>query len=159
MISLRETIDRAIKLADEIANLGAALRSAKEEYTVLIEDTIPEMLITIGVDGVSYPDGMSVSSRVRYRGLPAAKNMGDAVAWLNSVGSGAIVDTRFVIDVSDIPADILVEIENAITPEHKIHWATLGSVVAEHIAAGHEVPLDTLGVRAVQYANIKTKGN
>ena len=159
MSALRSAVDRAIELEAKIANMAMELKASKDEYNMLVESAIPEMLITLGVDGISYPDGVSVSSRTRYRGLPSRGNMAAAVAWLNSVGSGAIVDTKLSIDVSALPADILTEIEDHITPEHKIHWATLGSVVAEHIAAGHEVPLDTLGVRAVQYANIKTKGN
>lgn len=147
---------------DQVAEIEARLKAAKQRTRTLEENTIPELMAEAGQSDIKTSDGDRVTVKETLRASIPAATLTEAINWLIANNQSAIVKRdigiKFGRDQND-DADTVVKalIELGFIPADKVsvHPSTLGATLRELLADGVDVPLKIFGGHVQNKATIK----
>lgn len=154
---------RAKELEKQVEEQEAMLKSIKEQFRKLTEESIPEALTELGMKGFTMDDGSQITVKPFYgASIPEARRA-EAYQWLRDHGFDDIikntVSVRFGRGEDELCARLLDLLGAQGFPAdqaEKIEPATLKAWAKEQVERGNAIPADLFGLFIGQKAVIKS---
>jgi hypothetical protein len=160
--AVAKMVNTMLALEAEAAQLEEEAAARREVARKLSMVDIPTMFGDLGISGFTRPDGSKVSVKAFVKAAIPADSLGEAVAWLDSVGAGDLVKSTIATAIAredHVSARAAVEALKALglTVERKdsVHWATLTAWCKDKLADGEELPAKLLGLEMGMKTYIK----
>lgn len=138
-----------------VQQLEIDLAKAKEEYELLADRQLPELMDELGIPSFETKDGLKISIKETVRASMGRSDAEKARAldWLDRNGFGAIVKRTVEVPFSrdsqqdaEELANELVESGYEASFSRKVESSTLRAFIVERLQAGEEVPMDLFKV-------------
>jgi hypothetical protein len=151
--SLADLAQHQIAIEQAIEKQSASLDVLKEQLKLISESTIPEAMMSIGMEEFTLASGEKVSVKKYYSASIPGEFLPQALDWLRNSGNGDIIKNSVVCQFGkgeDDIANLLAEElrKKGLHPEQKtfVHPMTLKSFVKERIENAQELPQELFGV-------------
>ena len=163
LASVSELGRKAKALEKELEEQEALLKSIKEQFRKLTEETIPEAMTELGMKKFVMDDGSEVSIKPFYSASVTEARRAEAFQWLRDNGFDDIikntVSVRFGRGEDELCARLLDLLGSNGYPAdqaEKIEPMTLKAWVKEMVERGNEFPSELFGAYIGQKAVIKS---
>lgn len=148
----------------QIATLEYELEQAKEALRQIQEFLLPEAMATAGLMEFKLVDGSKIAIKDDVYASIRKDRIGEAVAWLDSVGIGDIVKDKIDVNFGRGEADLARSFmdfcrQNGYNASESlsVHPQTLKATVKEQLAKGVQFPDEFFSIQPVRKAIIKGK--
>lgn len=168
--NLSHFASRYIELDKELKELDDYGSKLEEEQQEIEETQIPQIMQQLKMTEFAMVDGFKLKIEPKFQGSIVLKDetkAAEQLAWVESAEGGDIIKTTFTVDFNkghEAEAGEFVKLMKQLGIAYKvkrgIHASTLASFVKARLAnaGSFEVPLDQLGWRYFDRANVKKKG-
>jgi len=166
MAMLHETIEEQHSMEVEIAKMQAALKEKQDALKVIQENTLPELMVELGVESMTTPSGLTVDLTESIHASIPKKFSDKAFDWLDEHGESGMVKRSFEIKfnrdeeawANKFARDLGQRKKpvNAVIKK-KVEPPTLKSWVNTKLSNGEEIPLDLFGVFRRKISKISMK--
>ena len=154
---------RAKELEKEVEDLEAVTKERKDQLRKLTEQSIPEALAQVGMQGFIMEDGSRIELKAFYSASISAARKAEAFQWLRDHGMDDIikntVSVRFGRGEDELCSRLLEILGTQGYPAEqaeKIEPMTLKAWVKEQVERGNEFPTELFGAYIGQKAIIKS---
>lgn len=165
LAQISATADDIVKLDAELAKMEADLKRKKEERRQLAEDTLPGLMEAAGQAEVTTLSGVVVTLDQAVFANISEERKAAALKWLIENGHEALIKNEFTVAFPKNSTEAAEAFEDYLNQnlrrkanlKHKVgvHPSTLTSWVKEELEAGHELPMDLLGVVRRKVCKVK----
>lgn len=91
LAQLRDLVDQMLQAKDDLADAVEETRRRKDALEDFSRRSIPELMVSVGLEKFTTTGGMEVIIKPKAGGAPAAANRAEAYAWLEANGQGGLV--------------------------------------------------------------------
>ena len=154
---------RAKSLEKEIEDQETELKSLKDKYRKLTEETLPEALAEMGMSSFRMEDGSSIDVKPFYSASISEARRAEAFQWLRDHGFDDIikntVSVRFGRGEDELCNRLLATLGQQGFPveqSEKVEASTLKAWVKERVVRGEEFPMELFGAYIGKKAVIKS---
>lgn len=147
---------RVLALETEIKDMEDQLSQRQEQLKVLVETTLPEAMLAVGLAEFKLTNGRRMFVDKYYScGLPAKDdvNRSKAFDWLRAQGHEGLIKTKVTAefgkgqdDDAGLAVMLLLSAGLPVFRAEDVHPMTLKSFVKEQYETGHSVPIDLFRV-------------
>jgi hypothetical protein len=164
---ITESAAHAVSLEKQIVDLEAAMNSLKKERDTILNESLPSLLDSAGLENFTLQDGSYIKINDIVRGsLPSAdknpKGRMRALAWLMKNGGKGLIKTSFNTEFGTGQEEMVTKFERVITKlgfaakkATGVHPQTLCAFVRELLEDGKKVPYETLGIYVGRQAKLE----
>jgi len=150
------------RLTADVASIENELALKKEALRQVVEVSLPETMLALGLTSFSLSDGTKLQIKTFYRGsIPKAREK-EAFDWLKGNGHGDLIKNEFKCSFGKGEEERATSLSEILTTsdidyEQKkaVHPSTLKAFVKEQVERGKSMPLDILGVYVGQKSEIR----
>jgi hypothetical protein len=153
LASLSKLVARQVSLEEHIRTTEEELSKVKESLRTLSEQTIPEVMIGMGLSELRLSTGESVTISKYYSARIPDAVAEQAFEWLRQQECDDIIKNNISLSFGKGEDDLAQEVgkllvAKGLAPEQKIfvHPMTLKSFVKERIESNQELPQELFGV-------------
>jgi hypothetical protein len=162
MSQLAALADAQLAAQATVERLEEELKAAKAALRAVAEEQLPDAMEALSLQQFTTDAGVRIKVETVIRAGISKDRAADAFAWLRDNGHGSIIkNTVAVVFEDDADARVLAaKLRNTyLTVEEKptVNHMTLGAFVRDMLAAGHDVPLDLLGVYHQRVSKVEVK--
>lgn len=159
-----ELTARLLDLRAKAETAALVAKAAAEAVRQAEEVDLPQAMLDVGLTEFTTADGASVTLRTSYHASIPRARQGEAFAWLEANGHGAIVKhdvgAQFGRGDGDRAASAARLLSEAfpgtkVTDREHVNAQTLSALVREQVAAGVDLPFDLLGVYVRRAVEVK----
>ena len=147
MTRLNSMVQKAGDLKAKADDLSVELAEVEEELKGLLRQSIPDLLMEMGLSKVATEDGKSVAVEGKVKASIKNENKPAAFAWLRENDFDGIIKSKLQLEFgkgeqAEAAEAVAALDEIGITAglEDSVHPATLTSFVKERLEAGEAVP-------------------
>lgn len=161
---LSEMAENARRLEHEVEEAQRVLKKLQDEHRVVVEQQIPELMDSIGMEKFSTKTGLNIAVREAIRAsLGSGAEKERNIAWLEQNGHEAIVKMSVIVpfgrgDAQRAEAKALADRLRAealdASFERKVEPSTLSSLIRELLEDGQPVPEEAFHVHRQRTAKI-----
>lgn len=164
------TIDDVAELANfldglnkEIENLQNTLKIVLERKRVLVEETIPSIMMELGIKDLTLENGKKMSLKSEVYAQIASENKPLCFVWLNEHNFGGLIKTNVIVEFGKGSREMAFDLADELRTngynvnfKEDIHAQTLKAFLKEQIKKGNkELPLELFGAKPINIATIK----
>lgn len=155
---------RALQDADRDVELVTnKLKELSEKARILREETIPNVLMELGIKEFKLDSGEKVTIKQDVYASMSSDNKPAAFRWLDEHSFGGLIKTGVVVDFSRAEIEKAKELYSQLVKQklgspslkQEINAQTFKAFLREQIAKGTDLPLDLFGARPVWTTKIK----
>lgn len=155
---------RALLDAEADSEAAAHVASAAaERVRVLREDTLPNIMLEIGIDKITLTTGQVLSLKQDVYASITKENRDEAFGWLTEQGLDSVIKTEVVTAWGKGELKKAIKFFKSLQKRkgivvlfnQEVHPQTLKALLREQIAIGANIPMETFGARAVFVAKVK----
>ena len=154
---------RMVAAADEVEQLEAKLKDAKNRLRQLQCADLPQAMAQAGIKKLTTPDGWVVEIKDVIRAAIPKEYFDDAVGYLRAIGDGDMVKHEMKVQLGTGSDNVAAEIQGFLHDKYgvdaefkaSVHPSTLSAYVKEKLQAGADVPMEWFGVYQATEARIK----
>jgi len=161
--TLNELVDRQYEAAMKVQAKEQELKQAKLEHRNLAENVIPEFMEEAGIQEITTLGGLHVKvDTVIVAGI-TKERAPEALAWLRENGHAKLIKNKFTVipntdQQSQDLTQTLVDMDGLdISRSITVHAGSLKKFVRLELEAGHELPMELLGVFRKRVATVGEK--
>lgn len=155
LLALIRLSKSAQALNEEIEAAEKALKEKKDTLTSLTQKTIPDLMLTLGIEHLSLTGGDEIQLTTIYTGSASKDRMPEIAEWLKSQNADGIIDREYRI------MENLVEQVRAagfpVNEDMSIHHSRLKAFIREQMETNQEFPVHLFKAQALKHAKIVTK--
>jgi 16S rRNA C1402 N4-methylase RsmH len=133
-----------------------AFKEAKARLRYISEESIPAMLIELGIKSIKLEDGSGLSIKHEVYAQIPLENRQNAFEWLNDNGFGGLIKTEVSIKYGKGERELARCLSNDLKDKglnssfkEDVHAMTLKAFLKEQMAKGTDIPLCLFGARPV----------
>ena len=161
--TISELARKAKELEKELEDLQSVVDEKKKQHRKMIEEVLPEAILSTGMESFTMADGSSIKVEKYYSASISAARRAEAFEWLREKGYDDIIKNTVSVRFGRGEDELCDRLKNLLSQENypleqaeKVEPMTLKAFVKEIIERGEEIPLDLFGVYVGQRVKIKT---
>ena len=156
-------VTRALELADDLKSLELFITDKKRELKELLEGELPQAMSDANCKEFKASDGRKVTVKYEVFAHITKDKEAEAFAWLKDNGHESLIKHEIKVSLDrgkdNVAKEIVARLQSdyGVEPSDKlmVHPQTLSAFCREQIAAGNDLPTETLGIHAATVARIK----
>jgi hypothetical protein len=154
---------RAKELEKELEDLESVLKTRKEQYRKLTEESIPEALTALNMKGFVMEDGSKVEVKAFYSASISEARRAEAFQWLRDNGFDDIIKNTVSVQFGRNEDELCTRLLSLLGEQgfpalqaEKIEPSTLRAWVKEQVERGNAFPQELFGAYIGKRAVIKS---
>jgi len=151
--ALSTMVDRMLDLQAWVDETERSLKTLKESYRKINEDTIPELMNAMNLKDLTTESGKKLSVKKTYQARIAAKDAEAAFAWLEEHGHGSVVRDEIGVSLGAGEGEMAIAAVEAlqglnldVSRKQSVHSSTLKALVKSELEQGTDMPRDVFSI-------------
>jgi hypothetical protein len=160
MEQLAANVKQMLLLDADIEQAELSLKGLKEKRRTINERTIPDIMESLGMAGLTMADGSKLAVQKVYQAHISKAHESEAFQWLQDNGHDGIVKHTVTAHAADDDHAVqaiekLCGMGFEVQSKKAVHPSTLKAFVKEQIEAGADIPRDAFGVYETNQTTVK----